>query len=113
VNAHLDLFFRARAGGLPFSHPLVKSALDVMQTLGIEPDQGHSPSELSELIGRGIPSLTLGITRGDRSRMKGTDYVQIDPILTGVAQLLGVILAIDSGACDEDNSLLESSPKPN
>jgi len=102
VNAHLDLFFRTRAGGLPFSHPLVRSTLDVMRALGIEPDQGHSPSELSELIGRGIPSVTLGITRGDRSRMKGTDYVNIDPILTGVAQLLGVILSIDEGHCDEE-----------
>jgi len=102
VNAHLDLFFRTRAGGLPFSHPLVKATLDVMRSLGVEPDQGHSPSELSELISRGIPSVTLGITRGDRSRMKGTDYVMIDPILTGVAQLIGVILAIDEGVCDED-----------
>jgi len=28
--------------------------------------------------------------------------VRIDPILTGVAQLVSVIQAIDRGSCDED-----------
>ena len=52
------------------------------------------------MIARGIPAVTLGISRGKKSRKKRPDYVLIDPILTGVAQLLGVILAIDEGACD-------------
>lgn len=106
VEAHLDLFFRTRAGGIPFSHPLVRGVLEVMSSLGIEPDQGHSPSELSELIARNIPAVTLGITRGDKNRKKQPDYVLIDPILTGVAQLLGVILAVDQGGCD----VLEQPP---
>jgi len=100
VNAHVDMFFKTQAGGISFSHPLVKGVLETMHALGIEPDQGHSPSELSELIARGIPAVTLGISRGVKSRKKQPDYVLIDPILTGVAQLVGLILAIDEGACD-------------
>jgi len=100
VEANLDMFFKTRAGGISFSHPLVKSTLEVMRALGIEPDQGHSPSELSELIARGIPAITLGITRGERSR-RNPDHVQIGPMLGGVAQLVGVLLAIDGGACNE------------
>ena len=101
VDAKLDVFFHTKAGGIPFSHPLVKSVLEVMAQLNLEPDQGHSPSELSELIARSIPAVTLGVTRGTKSRKVEPDYVLIDPILTGVAQLVGVILAIDEGACDE------------
>jgi metal-dependent amidase/aminoacylase/carboxypeptidase family protein len=101
VDARLDVFFSTQAGGIPFSHPLVKNVLEVMGQLGIEPDQGHSPSELSELISRDIPAVTLGITQGAKGRKAKPDYVLIDPILTGVAQLVGVILAIDEGACDE------------
>ena len=101
VDAHLDVFFCTKAGGIPFAHPLVKSVLETMDQLKIEPDQGHSPSELSEMISRDIPAVTLGITRGAKSRKMEPDYVLIDPILTGVAQLVGVILAIDEGACDE------------
>jgi tripeptide aminopeptidase len=101
VDARLDIFFSTKAGGIPFAHPLVKSVLEVMTQLGVEPDQGHSPSELSELISRNIPAVTLGITRGAKSRKARPDYVLIDPILTGVAQLVGVIRAIDGGGCDE------------
>jgi tripeptide aminopeptidase len=101
VDAHLDLFFKTRAGGIPFSHPLVKAVLETMHSLGVEPDQGHSPSELSELIARDIPAVTLAISRGSKGRKKHADFVLIDPILTGVAQLLGAILAVDSGVCGE------------
>ncbi|MBN2217726.1 MAG: hypothetical protein JW719_10165 [Pirellulales bacterium] len=101
VDAAFDVFFSTKAGGIPFSHPLVKCVLDVMARLGIEPDQGHSPSELSELIARDIPAVTLGMTRGKRGSKHEPDYVLIGPLLTGVAQLVGTILAIDSGVCDE------------
>ena len=101
LDARLDVFFYTKAGGIRFAHPLVRSVLEVMQQLNIAPDQGHSPSELSELITRNIPAVTLGITHGGKSRKAEPDYVLIDPILTGVAQLVGVILAIDEGACDE------------
>lgn len=101
VKARFDKFFSTAAGGIPFSHPLVKSVLEVMNQLGIEPDQGHSPSELSELVARRIPAVTLGITHGMKNQENEPDYVLIDPILTGVAQLVGLLLAIDEGRCDE------------
>ncbi|MEM1063271.1 MAG: M20/M25/M40 family metallo-hydrolase, partial [Planctomycetota bacterium] len=96
VSADLDVFFRRQAGGLPFAHPLVKATLAVMETVGVEPDQGHSPSDLSEFIARGIPAVTLGVSRGNKNRRE-PDYVEIDPILKGVAQVVGTLLAIDSG----------------
>ena len=101
VDAKLDCFFRRETGGIPFSHPLVKSVLRVMEQLDIEPDLGRGPSELPEFIGRKIPAITLGITSGEKNQENEPDYVMIEPILTGLAQLLGVILEIDRGACDE------------
>lgn len=100
VQARLDVFFRTRAGGIPFAHPLVASAVRVMKKLGIEPDQGHSPSELSEMIARDIPAVTLGVSHGKKNRKRKPDFVLIEPILRGVAQVVGTILAIDEGACD-------------
>jgi tripeptide aminopeptidase len=100
VDATLDLFFRRQAGGLPFAHPLVKSTLGVMEALEIPPDQGHSPSELSEFISRNIPAVTLGVSRGIKN-LDEPDYVFISPIIHGVAQILGLLLAIDRGYCDD------------
>ncbi|OHB77832.1 MAG: hypothetical protein A2W31_17615 [Planctomycetes bacterium RBG_16_64_10] len=101
VDAKLDCFFRRETGGIAFSHPLVKAILAVMAQLDIEPDLGRGPSELPELIGRRIPAVTLGISWGEKNQENEPDYVLVDPILTGLAQLLGVILEIDRGACDE------------
>jgi len=100
VDAKLDVFFSRQAGGISFSHPLVRCVLEVMSALDIPPDQGHSPSELSEFISRGIPAVTLGITHGEKNT-KVPDYVEIGPMLSGVAQLAGVLVAIDQGVCDE------------
>lgn len=100
-RAWLDIFSRVGGGGIPIAHPLVKCAIGVMQQLGIEPEQGHSPSELAELVARGIPGVTLGITRGEKNLLLDPDYVLIGPILTGVAQLIALLLRIDEGACEE------------
>jgi len=100
VDVNVDFFFSRDAGGIPFAHPLVKSVIAVMQQLGVDVAQGPSPSELSEYIGRSIPAVTLGITYGGQPTNR-PEYIEIEPILIGVAQLLGVILAIDQGACDE------------
>lgn len=101
VDATLDCFFRRETGGIAFSHPLVQTALNVMKQLNIEPDLGRGPSELPEFIARKIPALTLGITHGEKNQENEPDYVLIEPILTGLAQLLGIILEIDRGSCDE------------
>lgn len=100
VDAKLDCFFRREAGGISFNHPLVQAVLRVMETLTIQPDQGHSPSELSEFIARDIPAVTLGVTTGEKN-LKKPDHIMIEPLLTGIAQIIGVLLAIDAGVCDE------------
>lgn len=100
IDAKLECFFRREPGGIPFAHPLVKTAVDVMGQLEISPNQEHQASELSEFVAKGIPALTLGITTGE-TYVRRPDYVMIEPILKGVSQIIGVLLEIDRGACDE------------
>ncbi|NRA38216.1 MAG: hypothetical protein HRU15_08760, partial [Planctomycetes bacterium] len=100
VKINVDYFLSRQPGGLEFGHPLVQASLETMRILDIEPIQAHIASELSNFIARDIPALTLGLTTG-KHRLKPDDYVDIDPIFRGIAQLIGVLLAIDGGACDE------------
>lgn len=71
-----------------------------MRTLDIEPIQAHIASELSCFIARDIPALSLGMTSG-RRRLRPSDYIDIDPWFKGLSQLIGMIVAIDGGSCDE------------
>jgi tripeptide aminopeptidase len=100
IDTHLDCIFRSEPGGIPFGHPLVKSAVELISQLGNQPDQEHWLPELSELIAQGIPTVTLGIAKRE-AYMHRPDLVRIEPILTSVAQIMGVLLEIDRGACDE------------
>ncbi|MBN2164074.1 MAG: peptidase dimerization domain-containing protein [Pontiellaceae bacterium] len=87
-------------GGIDIGHPLVKSCRQIMDTLGMETAIRPSMSEVSELISRGLPSITLGITEVSNLHDLN-ETIQIKPIYTGLAQLLAVLLAIDGGFCNE------------
>lgn len=98
-QVELDIFAKRTPGGVPFAHPLTNCARTVMDTLDIEPRLAPSTSELSALIDSQIPALTLGITVGERT-FKTNETIQIEPIYKGLAQLIGIILAVDGGYCE-------------
>jgi acetylornithine deacetylase/succinyl-diaminopimelate desuccinylase-like protein len=100
VDLTLTTISNVRAARLHFNHPLVKSAATIMEALDLNIHSEPSESELSIFLSRQIPALTLGVTHGV-GYQKTEAIVQIDPIFKGIAQIIGVILAIDSGVCDE------------
>ena len=98
-EVELDIFAKRRPGGIPYAHPMNECARSIMKTLDIEPRLAPSTSELAALIDKDIPALTLGITSGDRLH-KMDESVQIEPIYKGLAQIIGILIAIDGGFCD-------------
>ncbi|MFU8812145.1 MAG: M20/M25/M40 family metallo-hydrolase [Balneolaceae bacterium] len=98
-DVELDIFARRKPGGIPFAHPLTRCARDILEALDVEPRLAPSTSELAAFIDKGIPSLTLGITNGDNLH-KENETIDIEPIYTGLAQLIGTLIAIDGGHCD-------------
>lgn len=96
----LDIVARREPAGLSIGHPLVKQTREIMSSLDLRPHITPSISELSTLIVHGIPAITLGITDGERLHEQ-RETVLLEPMFTGLAQLVGVLLAIDGGLCDE------------
>lgn len=100
-SIELDVFAHREPGGLPYSHPLVQNTRKIMEKLDIEVRPGPSTSELSIFIDRDIPAITLGLTHGDKVREEG-EMIEIEPMYRGIAQVLGILQAIDGGYCEED-----------
>ena len=98
-QVELDIFSRRSPGGIPYAHPLTSCARTVMESLDIEPRLAPSISELSALIDKNIPALTLGITVGERA-FKTNETIQIEPIFKGLAQIIGTLIAVDGGYCE-------------
>lgn len=93
VELSLDKIAFRHHGGVGFEHPLVQTCRKVMQELEIEPKIGPSMSELAAFIAKGIPAVTLGLTRGYKVNTF-EEEVEIEPIFDGVAQIVGVLLQL-------------------
>ena len=72
-----------------------------MNKLDLKPVSKSTESALSIFLSRKIPAVTLGITRGEQYYTRKAT-MEIEPMFTGIAQLIGVLQAIDSGVCDEN-----------
>lgn len=96
----LDIFAEREPGGIPFSHPLVRKTREIMDELDIESRPGPSTSELSAFIDHNIPAITLGLTHGDHIH-ESDESIKIEPIYKGITQVIGTLLAIDGGYCEE------------
>jgi acetylornithine deacetylase/succinyl-diaminopimelate desuccinylase-like protein len=96
----LEVVARRDPGGIAFGHPLSRQTRIIMETLGIKHRKSPSTSELSTFIDRKIPAVTVGITSGEMLD-EHREVVNIDRMAKGLAQVLGMLLAIDGGFCDE------------
>ena len=100
VELDLKAIGNLSAVRLRYNHPLVKRTVEIMQRLDLRPVSGSSESELSIFLSRKIPAITLGITHGENHHLANA-RVKIEPMFKGIAQVIGVLQAIDSGVCDD------------
>lgn len=99
VGLAIETVSNLRAARLKYTHPLVKSTVVLMEGLGLAPFSEPSESELAIFLARGIPAVTLGITHGENhQQIDATMFIA--PMFTGIAQVIGALLAIDRGVCD-------------
>lgn len=100
VSLSMKTISNLKAARLRFNHPLVKNAAAVLETLGIKPVSKSTESAMSIFLSRKIPTVTLGITHGENYYTDNAT-MEIEPMFKGVAQIVGVLKAIDNGVCDE------------
>ncbi|MFO8065771.1 MAG: M20/M25/M40 family metallo-hydrolase [Spirochaetia bacterium] len=100
AEVEFNVLSRRRPGGIKFSHPLADHAREILKRLDMNPRITPSTSELSAFIDKGIPAVTIGVSDGENVNEEN-ERVEIGPISQGVAQLVGLILALDRGCCDE------------
>ncbi len=102
VGLKLNTISSINASTLKYDHALVKSTVAIMKELDLKPISEASGSELSIFLARNIPTITLGLTHGQNYHLTDAT-LEIEPLYKGIAQIIGVIKAIDSGVCDEEH----------
>jgi acetylornithine deacetylase/succinyl-diaminopimelate desuccinylase-like protein len=101
VSLSLKTISNLNAARISFNHPLVKATASVMESLGLTPVSEPSESSLSIFLAHDIPAVTLGLTHGYNYFMEDAT-MEIEPMFTGIAQVIGTLKAIDSGVCDNE-----------
>jgi di/tripeptidase len=96
----LSVIAQRKPGGLPYGHPMVRSMRSILNKLDLKPHVEPSVGELSELINRNIPAVTLGLTNG-YNKNEFNESIDIQPTFSGIAQLVALLQSIDKGLCDE------------
>jgi acetylornithine deacetylase/succinyl-diaminopimelate desuccinylase-like protein len=95
LTTEVEVIGERPAGSVPHDAPLVLAAGDVLRALGIEPVFDASSTDANAPIGLGIPAVCIGITHGSLGHT-AQEMVEIAPIATGLAQLLGLSLEATS-----------------
>jgi len=99
VKITLDVIAQREPGGLDISHLLVRKATAILTTLGLQPMLYSTTSQLSAIRDAKIPGLTVGLTTGERRYELDEidESVNIAPLSLGLAQVVGILQAIDEG----------------
>lgn len=92
----LDIIANHGPGGIAFSHPLAVNSRTIMEKLGIEPRIMPNTSELSAFIERNIPAVGIALTHGEHLN-EPNELIHIAHLPTGIAQLVGILQAVDKG----------------
>ncbi len=100
VDLNMKTISGTNASTLKYNHPLVKTCVKIMKKLDLKPVGEPSGSELSIFLSKKIPAITLGLAHGENYHLNNAK-IEIDSLFKGIAQVVGVIKAIDSGVCDE------------
>ena len=79
------------AASIPPSHPLLREVRRARTRAGLPPAREDSAStDANEALGRGIPAVTLGLTRG--AAIHRTDeWIELAPLVAGVATVIHLV----------------------
>lgn len=100
TEIELSIIAQRTPAGLSYGHPMVRTMRRILKQIELKPHAEPSVGELSELISKGVPAVTLGLTRGQHKN-EFKESIEIQPIFDGLAQLVALLQSIDGGFCDE------------
>ncbi|OUU41633.1 MAG: hypothetical protein CBC16_04850 [Verrucomicrobia bacterium TMED56] len=100
TDVQMETVAKRQNCGIPFTHPLVKTTRSIMHEAGIAPKVDPSTGDLNALIRAGHPGVTLGLTTAQNLHEEN-ETIQLDPLYSGLAQLISLLQAVDGGLCEE------------
>jgi acetylornithine deacetylase/succinyl-diaminopimelate desuccinylase-like protein len=93
LHFHVDVVGDRPAGSIPTEHPLLQTAISVLEHIGVRGSLENGSTDANIPLSRGCPAVTVGITRGGNAH-RLDEYIETPPIEDGMRQLLLLTLAV-------------------
>jgi len=85
-----------RPGGvIPADTPIIRTTLDTLQELGLDPQLSAGSTDANIPIAEGIPAICIGLTTGEHAH-RIDEYIDIPPLATGLKQLALLVARVGS-----------------
>jgi acetylornithine deacetylase/succinyl-diaminopimelate desuccinylase-like protein len=93
LHFHSEVVGDRPAGSIPLEHPLVQTAIAVLEYIGLRASLENGSTDANIPLSRGCPAVTVGITRGGNAH-RLDEYIETPPIQDGMRQLFLLTLAV-------------------
>jgi len=80
-------------GEIPTDHPLVRLAVDCLQSLGITPMLSIGSTDANVPLSRGYAAICVGLTTGSGVHTMN-EFINVQPLSYGIQQLVGLVEGI-------------------
>ncbi len=90
VRYEVKIIGKRPAGSIPEDHPLVKLAIQTLESQGARPHLNIGSTDANIPLSRGLPAICIGLTHGRRAHTTG-EYIYTDLLEKGLAQLVNVV----------------------
>jgi tripeptide aminopeptidase len=96
IRTEIELLGERPAGSTDPSTKIVRTTIDILRELGLEPELNASSTDANIAISRGIPAICVGLTQGAGAH-RVEETIEIGPIEQGMAQLALLAAAFPVG----------------
>jgi tripeptide aminopeptidase len=98
VSVAVEILGVRPAGVVSPSSRIVRLAIETLEAMGISPTGDASSTDANIPISRGVPAICIGLTTGGNVHRED-EFIDVDPLRDGLAQLLTLTLAISDELC--------------
>ncbi len=96
ISTEIEVLGERPAGRTDQSAKIVRTAIEILKTLGFEPELNASSTDANIAISRHIPAICVGLTLGSGAH-RIDESIEIVPIEQGMAQLALLAAAFPTG----------------
>jgi tripeptide aminopeptidase len=90
VKFEAEIIGQRPAGEISTDHPLVKLAVETLETQGIRPHPNIGSTDANIPLSKGLPAVCIGLTHGRGAHTTG-EYIFTEYVQKGLDQLLEVV----------------------